>query len=436
MLATARLGGGRRRLAVVGTGISGLVAARLLSNAHDVTVFEADGRIGGHTHTVDVEVAGRGYAIDTGFIVYNERNYPGFTRLLRALGVATRPTAMSFSLRCERTGLEYCGSSLSQIFAQRRNLFRPSFWGMLRDILRFHREGLQVLVAAGDPSVAELLLRGGYGETFADHYLLPMAASIWSTEPRALLPMPARFLLQFLHNHGMLLVDGRPTWRTVSGGSRSYLEPLVRPFLDRIRIGARVQRLARTDEGVLVSTHGAAPESFDGVVLAVHSDQALALLADPLPDEQAVLSAIRYQANDVVLHTDERLLPRRRRAWAAWNYRVPRTPRTAVNVTYCMNLLQGLVDAPTFCVTLNGGADIAPERVLKRFVYHHPLFDQAAVRAQRQLPGLQGVRRTWYCGAWCGYGFHEDGVASALRIAADFGRSLDDLGTVPREVMP
>lgn len=428
--AAAVLGSGRKRICVVGTGIAGLVAARLLATRHDVTVYEQDSRLGGHTHTVDVEVDGRTWAIDTGFIVHNERNYPNLVRILRHLGVATQPTTMSFSMRCERTGLEYCGSSLDQLFAQRANLLRPSFWGMLRDILRFHEHALRVLQRNDAPSLQDVLDEGRYGRAFVEHYLVPMGAAIWSAEPAQLRTMPARFFLQFFHNHAMLQIRGRPVWRTLPGGSRGYLGPLSAPFADRVRLGAKVAAIRRTDGGVRVEAVGCAPEQFDGVVVAAHSDQALAMLADPSESERSLLAAVPYQENDVVLHTDERLLPRRKKAWAGWNYRIPSTPQQRVAVTYCMNLLQNLPpEAPTFCVTLNHTHAIAPERILRRFVYHHPVFTPEGVQAQQRLPEVNGSNRVWFCGAWCGYGFHEDGVVSALAVARDFGLSLDDLGS-------
>ena len=432
--AAERLGAGRRRSAVIGTGISGLLAARLLHTRHDVTVFEAEARIGGHTHTVDVEVAGKPYAIDTGFIVFNERNYPGFVQLLTHLGVESQPTTMSFSVHCERTRLEYCGTSLNQLFAQRRNLLRPSFWGMIRDILRFQRAAEPLLASAADPSLGEVLQRGRYGRAFVDHYLVPMAAAIWSAEPQSILAMPARFLIRFFQHHGMLQVDGRPQWRTITGGSRSYLAPLAAPFRDRVQLAQPVQGVVRTQNGVRVEVAGHDLREFDAVVLATHSDQALRLLRDASADERSVLAAVRYQQNDVVLHTDERLLPDRKLAWAAWNYRLPLQAQERVAVSYCMNHLQGLPSAaerpghPTFVVTLNQTSAIDPARILRKFVYDHPIFDRAAVSAQQRLPALQGSGRVWFCGAWCGNGFHEDGVQSALAVTQDYDLSLRHLG--------
>jgi uncharacterized protein len=417
--AAAVLGPGRKRLAIVGTGVAGLVAAERLCRAHDVVVFEADDRIGGHTHTVDVDGPSGKVAIDTGFIVCNDRTYPGFLALLARLGVPLRPSTMSFSVRCERTGFEYNGGNLNQLFAQRSNLLRPSFWRLLRDILRFNRQAPGF--GAGDATLRDVLASGGFGARFAPHYLVPMMAAIWSAEPERLLAMPARFFVRFFHNHGMLTVADRPQWFTVAGGSRSYLGPLTAPFADRVRLGSPVAALTRDAQGVLVKVAGQPAERFDAAVVATHSDQALRLLADPTPAEQAVLAAIPYQENDVVLHTDERLLPRTRRAWAAWNYHLPTEAARRATVTYCMNLLQGLPGPVTWNVTLNHSDAIDPARVLRKLVYHHPVFDAAGVAAQANVAAVSGSARVWFCGAWCGFGFHEDAVQAALRVAGDFG---------------
>ncbi|MCA8957913.1 MAG: FAD-dependent oxidoreductase [Planctomycetes bacterium] len=422
------LAGRAQRIAVVGTGISGLLAARLLHARHSLTVFEADDRIGGHTHTVQVEHEGQRYAVDTGFIVFNDRTYPNFRALLGRLGVASQPSDMSFSVRDERSGLEYCGSSLNSLFTQRRNLLRPSFLRMVRDILRFGREATAVLGPPEDQrTLGELLRDGGYARSFIDHYLVPMGSAIWSAEPERLLAMPARFFVRFFHNHGMLAVRGRPTWHVVQSGSHAYLGPLVAPFRDRIRTGAPVQRILRTPNGVTVQVAGRAPESFDGVVVATHSDQALRLLGDPSGVEREVLGAIPYQENEAVLHTDTRLLPSRRRAWASWNYHLGHGSARAT-LTYHQNRLQNLQAPVDFCVTLNHSDAIDPSRILRRILYHHPVFTEAGVRAQARRGEVNGVRRTWFCGAWWGYGFHEDGVNSALAVARDFGLGLDDLG--------
>jgi predicted NAD/FAD-binding protein len=421
------LGPGKKRLAVIGTGISGLVAAERLCRAHDVVVFEQEARLGGHTHTVDVDDGlGGTVAVDTGFIVCNDRTYPGLLNLLRRLGVPLRPSTMSFSVRCERTGLEYHGGGFSGLFAQRRNLLRPSFWGMLRDILRFHR--LAPDFADGDLTLADVLASRRFGRAFADHYLVPMMAAIWSAEPQRLLRMPARFFVRFFANHGMLTVHDRPQWFTVVGGSRSYLAPLSAPFAGSLRLGARVVWMRRLADGVAIKVAGAPEERFDAAIVATHSDQALGLLTDASDDEARVLGAIPYQPNDVVLHTDERLLPRRRRAWAAWNYHLPATPAARATVTYDMNTLQGLTTGRRFLVTLNRRDAIDPARVLRTFTYDHPVFDAAGVRAQAEVRALNGRRRVWFCGAWCGFGFHEDGVQAALRVADDFGLAVPAQG--------
>lgn len=417
--AAASLGPGRQRIAVIGTGVAGLLAAERLATAHDVVVFEQEDRVGGHTHTVTVDSAAGPVAVDTGFIVCNDRTYPGFLALLDRLGVALRPSTMSFSVRCERTGLEYNGGSFGQLFAQRSNLLRPSFWGMLRDILRFHKAAPGF--GDSDATLGQVLESGGFGRRFAEHYLVPMMAAIWSAEPARLLAMPAHFFVRFFHNHGMLTVDDRPQWYSVAGGSRRYLDPLLRSFANRIRTTARVVALHRSADGVRVQVQGQPPERFDGAVVATHSDQALQLLANPTAAEAEVLGAIPYQENEVVLHTDTSLLPRRRRAWAAWNYHLPKVPSQRATVTYNMNILQGLLGAEVYSVTLNRTDAIDPARVLRRFVYHHPVFDEAGVAAQARVPSINGSNRTWFCGAWCGFGFHEDAVQSALRVAADFG---------------
>jgi predicted NAD/FAD-binding protein len=418
--AAAFLGSGRKSIAVVGAGIAGLVAAERLARAHDVILFEAEDRLGGHTHTVDVATPGGGsLAIDTGFIVCNDRTYAGFLALMARLGVSLRPSTMSFSLRCERTGLEYNGADLDRLFVQRRNLLRPSHWGMIRDILRFHRDALAL--RGSETPLGDVLAAGRYGRAFRERYLVPMMAAIWSAEPQKLMAMPARFFVAFFANHGMLSVNDRPQWFTVVGGSRSYLAPLAAGFRERVRLGAPVERLQRTADGVLVTVRGQQPERFDGAVVAAHSDQALAMLGDADDAERATLGAIPYQENDVVLHTDASLLPRRKKAWAAWNYHLPARPSARATVTYCMNLLQGLPGDAVYNVTLNHSDAIDPAKVLRRFVYHHPVFDVAGVRAQERVQDLGGRRRVWWCGAWCGFGFHEDGVQAGLRVAADFG---------------
>jgi predicted NAD/FAD-binding protein len=408
------------KIAVVGAGIAGNVAARELHRDHDVTVFEAGHHVGGHTHTHDVEMHGRRWQVDTGFIVFNDRTYPNFIALLDELGVASQESSMSFSVRDEAANLEYNGTSLNALFAQRRNLLRPAFLGMVRDILRFNREAPRLLEEpGGELPLGELLARGGYGRAFIEHYAVPMGAAIWSTDPGSMMRFPARFFVRFLHNHGMLTVDDRPTWRTVRGGSARYVERLTAPFRDRIHLATRVDQVRRIPGGVMVKPCGHEAQRYDAVFLACHSDQALALLADPSPAEREVLSAIPYQANEAVLHTDADLMPRRRLAWAAWNYHV-RPGGGPVALTYNMNILQRL-DAPMpFLVTLNHTDAIDPDRILRRVTYHHPLYTPESVAAQARHREIDGARATYYCGAWLRNGFHEDGVASALAAVRHF----------------
>jgi len=369
------------KIAVIGSGIAGNVAARRLHREHDIAVFEAGARAGGHSHTHDLEQAGRRYAVDSGFIVFNHRTYPHFTALLDEIGVASQPSHMSFSVRDEAGGLEYNGSTLNTLFAQRRNLLRPSFLGMIRDIVRFNREAPALLAAAGgEIGLGEYLERGRYGRAFIEHYIVPMGAAIWSTDPDSMLRFPARLFVRFFHNHGMLSIDRRPLWRVVRGGSARYVERLIAPFRDRIRLRTPVEWIRRLPGCVIVKARGHEAERFDAAFVACHSDQALRLLADPSGAEREVLSAIPYQENEVLLHTDARLLPRAHRAWAAWNYHVLPGRRSRVALTYNMNILQGL-DAPQpFLVTLNRSEPVDPAKVIKVLHYHHPLHPGGARR--------------------------------------------------------
>ena len=414
------------RIAIIGSGIAGLTCAHLLSRRHEVTVFEAANWIGGHTHTVDVHWQGRDYAVDTGFIVFNDWTYPNFIRLLDRLGVASRPTEMSFSVHDPASGLEYNGHNLDSLFAQRRNLLSPGFWGMLRDILRFNRQAIADLDGgriAATTTLGDYLHTRGYGQRFIDHYVVPMGSAIWSMSRADMLGFPLQFFVRFCRNHGLLSVNQRPQWRVIEGGSRSYVEPLCRSFVGRIRLECPVSRITRDDNGVTVlSADG--EERFDKVVFACHSDQALALLDAPSANEQEILGAIRYASNDVVLHTDTRLLPQRRKAWASWNYRLGDEQQIPAALTYDMNILQG-IDAPvTFCVSLNQTDLIAPEKIIARFDYAHPQYSLAAVAAQARHAELLGPRHSYFCGAYWANGFHEDGVLSALRVAEQFGEQL------------
>lgn len=414
------------KIAIIGSGIAGLTSAYLLNRQHDITVFESSDWVGGHTHTVDVEVEGRPYAIDTGFIVFNDWTYPNFIRLLDQLGVASQPAEMSFSVHDPASGCEYNGNNLNSLFAQRRNLLSPGFWGMLRDILRFNREALFDLEQqhiGADTTLGEYLHQRDYGQRFIDHYIVPMGAAIWSMSLADMLTFPLQFFVRFFKNHGLLSVNDRPQWRVVAGGSRSYVAPLTASFAERIRLSCPVQKVERDAEGVtLHSARGT--ERFDKVVFACHSDQALALLAAPSEAEWTILGALRYASNDVVLHTDTRLLPDRPLAWASWNYRLGGPSEQPAAVTYNMNILQGIRSDTTFCVSLNQTAAIDPAKILGRYRYAHPQFSLAGIAAQARWQELCGVQHSYYCGAYWANGFHEDGVVSALRVARAFGEQL------------
>ena len=421
-----------RRIAIVGTGVSGLTAAALLHHAgHELVVYEAGGHVGGHVNTIDVERDGERHAIDTGFIVFNVPRYPHLVRLFARLGIESRATTMSFSVRDEATGLEYNGTSLDGLLAQRRNAVRPRFLRMIRDILRFHRVALAWLAeqeSAGRPddgtTVGEFVARHRLGEDFRERYLLPIGASIWSCPAGTFAGFPVRFVLEFMRHHRMLHLGGRPTWRTVVGGSARYVERLTAPFADRIRLRTPVRRVRRDADGVTIETDAHAPERFDEVVIAAHADEALAMLDDPAPAERELLAAFPYQRNEAVLHVDASVLPRARRAWAAWNYLLPAEPGAAVRITYDMNILQGLESRHEWCVTLNDDGRIDPATVVGRYDYAHPVYTPARAEAQARHAELIRARRTSFCGAYWGYGFHEDGCASGVRVAEAFGATF------------
>ncbi|UUY10510.1 FAD-dependent oxidoreductase [Pseudomonas sp. J452] len=414
------------KIAIIGSGIAGLTSAYLLNRQHDICVFEASDWVGGHTHTVDVQVDGRDYAIDTGFIVFNDWTYPNFIKLLGLLGVASQPTEMSFSVHDPATGSEYNGNTLNSLFAQRSNLLSPRFWGMISDILRFNREAqfdLAEQYIAADLTLGQYLQQRGYGQRFIDHYIVPMGAAIWSMSLADMLDFPLQFFVRFFKNHGLLSVSNRPQWHVVSGGSRSYVAPLTASFAEKIRLNCPVQRVERDAEGVTVHSAVGA-ERFDQVVFACHSDQALALLAAPSQAEREILGDLRYADNDVVLHTDTRLLPDRPLAWASWNYRLGGPAQQPAAVTYNMNILQGIQAPQTFCVSLNQTAAIDPAKVLGRYRYAHPQYSLAGLKAQARWSEISGVQHSHFCGAYWANGFHEDGVVSALRVAEAFGERL------------
>jgi uncharacterized protein len=406
------------KIAVIGSGISGLACAYELHRDHDVHVLESEHRVGGHTATVDVVIGGRQFAIDTGFIVFNDWTYPRFIELMEKLGVSSKPTEMSFSVSDTASGLEYAGTSINSLFAQRKNVLSPRYWRMLSDIVRFNRESVKDLDEGrvpADMTLGEYLRMHKYGETFVDSYLIPMGSAIWSADTSQMIDFPLQFFVRFFRNHGLLSVTNRPQWRVIEGGSREYIRPLTAGFAHNIRTNTPVRGVRRLADGVeLTLDHGV--ELFDQVVFACHSDQALAMLLDPSSAEQEILSAIPYQDNEVVLHTDEQLLPGNRRAWASWNYNRSRPDQSAA-LTYNMNILQGL-DAPeTFCVTLNQSAAINPHKILGRFNYSHPVFTLDGARAQLRWEEINR-ENTWFCGAYWRNGFHEDGVDSAIRVSA------------------
>jgi uncharacterized protein len=423
---TETLGADSRPLhvAVVGSGIAGMAAAWLLSRRHLVTVFEDEARLGGHTNTVTVPTPAGEVAVDTGFIVYNEVSYPNLVALFAHLGVPTQASDMSFSVSLDDGAFEYAGSSLSTLFAQRRNLVRPRVWTMLRDIRRFYREAPAILdePEAADLTLGAYLARGRYSTAFVDDHLLPMAAAIWSAPPAVMLDHPALAFVQFCRNHGLLQIAGRPQWRTVSGGSREYVRRLTASVIDHVRLGDGVRRIRRLDDGVLIASHSGAINRFDHVVIATHADQALAMLEDPTVEERGLLGAFGYQRNDAILHGDPALMPKCREAWASWNY-LGRSSAAGreIGVTYWMNRLQSLPDAVPLFVSLNPAVPPDPSSVLASFVYEHPVFSVAALHAQKRLWRLQGQRRTWYCGAYFGAGFHEDGLQAGLWAAEALG---------------
>jgi uncharacterized protein len=417
------------RIAIVGAGVSGLVAAHLLQGQHEIVVYEAGSYAGGHTNTVRVDTAHATHHVDTGFIVMNDRNYPNFTRLLSRLGVATQPTHMSFSVKGEEEDFEYCGTPRG-IFCQPRNLVSVRFQRMILDLPRFNRE-LRRLLAHDLPadrsgeSLGEFLDRHRFSRAFVERLIVPQASAVWSANPRQMRSFPARFLAEFFSNHGMLGFRDRPHWSTVTGGSARYVEALTAPFRDRVRLGAPVRSVARRPDHVEVTVAGCEPESYDHVILATHSDQALALLEDPSARESETLGAIPYQPNEAVLHTDSTLLPRRKGARAAWNFHLLREPKSLSTVTYYMNHLQRLRADRDFCVTLNRSEAIDPAKVIRTIPYAHPVYTPAGVAAQSRHGEIGGLRtRTHYCGAYWGWGFHEDGVRSALKACEPFGVAL------------
>ena len=412
------------KIAIIGTGIAGNVAAYKLQQQHDITVFEAGSYVGGHTNTVDVEERGTRYAVDTGFIVFNDRTYPNFIDLLDEIGQESQTSVMSFSVQSEDSGLEYGGSSLNSLFAQRRNILRPAFYRMIRDILRFNDATLLHLDELDESeTIGAYLARNKYSSEFVDQYLVPMAAAIWSAEPVTIPDMPVKFLVRFFANHGLLQTSNRPTWRVIKGGSREYVKKLVAKHRDRIRLNSPVQSMRRGGNYVELYSSSGGMEKFDYVFVACHSDQALSLLTDATAVERDVLGGIRYQPNEAILHTDDSLMPSKGPAWAAWNYHIPQDRKRHVAVTYNMNILQGHDTRNQYLVTLNDDRRIDPGKIIQRIEYDHPIYSREAVLAQGRQADINRDR-TFFCGAYWRNGFHEDGVVSALHALQHFEERL------------
>ena len=414
------------KIAVIGTGIAGNVAAYKLRNEHDITVFESGNYVGGHTNTVDVYEDEQVLAVDTGFIVFNDRTYPNFIRLLDEIGQESQASEMSFSVQADDGGIEYSGSSLNGLFAQRRNILRLPFYRMIRDILRFNRTTLPNVDRLDDTqTLGDYLFKNSYSAEFIDHYLVPMAAAIWSAEPGSVLEMPVKFLVRFFANHGLLQLSDRPVWHVIKGGSREYVSKLVAGHRDRIRLNSPVQWIRRIGDHVEVHSAAGGTERFDYAFVACHSDQALSLLKDATAVEQEVLGAIRYQSNEAILHTDASLMPKQQCAWSAWNYHIPWDSSRHVAVTYNMNILQGLKAKKQYLVTLNDDRHIDPGKVIRTVQYEHPVYSLDSVAAQQRHSEIN-EDRTFFCGAYWRNGFHEDGVVSALNALGHFKERLSN----------
>lgn len=417
----------RKKIAVIGSGISGLLSAYLLSRHHDISVFEAEDYIGGHTATKTVSLPSGNYDVDTGFIVFNDRTYPNFLKLLAKLGIDYQPTEMGFSVSCQRTQFEYSGTSLNGLFAQRKNILRFRHWKMLADIVRFNKECTRLYSTNTIPEVMTLgnyLRENNYSADFQQFYILPMVSAIWSSGLGVAAAMPLVFFIRFFHNHGLLTVTQQPQWYTILGGSKSYIAPLTHPFQHKIFTHCPVESVKRTDVGVIVRTSRFSEQEFDEVIFACHSDQALKLLLDSTPQEKEILSAIPYTKNSVVLHSDTNLLPRSTRAWASWNYLLlakQKEPAETAALTYNMNILQNISAPVTFCVTVNASDAIDPAKVYGSYIYSHPLFTTESVAVQARWHEISGKHHTHFCGAYWRNGFHEDGVFSAIRVAEALG---------------
>jgi len=412
------------KIAIIGSGIAGNTLAYHLHPQHEITVFEANAHIGGHTHTHDIHLFGKPYQVDTGFIVFNDRTYPNFIALLDKLNVSWQPSDMSFSVRDEVSGLEYNGTSMNSLFVQRRNLLKPSFYRMILDILRFNKHAVELLNDGTEITLGAYLAQGRYSQPFIEHYIIPMGAAVWSTDAAQMLDFPARFFVRFFHHHGFLTVNNRPKWRVIQGGSKSYVEKLTESFKSNIKLNTPIESVRRLKNTVKVKPVGQEEQTFDYVFFACHSDQALTILGkDATAAEREILGAIPYQENTVYLHHDRSMMPKRKLAWAAWNYHITAKPSDKVQVTYNMNILQGLQSEAPILVTLNHVDWINPAKVIKRLTYMHPLYTVAGAAAQARHADISGYNRTAYAGAYWRNGFHEDGVVSALAALQHFEQS-------------
>jgi predicted NAD/FAD-binding protein len=414
------------KIAIIGTGISGLTAAYLLNKNHNITVFEKNDYIGGHTHTHDISVNNLDYAIDTGFICYNENTYPNFIKLLKILGVESQKTTMGFSVKSLKKDLEYAGNSISSLFSQKKNIFNPSFLWMLKEIVSFNKKAKQdFLQIIPGKSLDEYLKENRYSEAFINNYIVPMGAAIWSTKPASILDMSALFFIRFFYNHGLLQVQNRPNWWVIKGGSKQYVNKMIVGFKNKIRLSNPISKIRRVNGKIeITGDNTKIKDIFDAVVIATHSNQALDLLSDSTDLELDILSKISYQKNEALLHTDTSILPKNSSAWSSWNYFLDKDPQKPVSLTYNMNILQNLDSEETFCVTLNGSSLINPEKIIKKINYHHPLFTVEGLKAQGRKHEICGKNNTYYCGAYWRNGFHEDGVVSALDVCEKFGISL------------
>ena len=413
------------RIAIIGTGISGMTAAYLLSEDHEVVVFEANDYIGGHTNTADVSLNGQQYAVDTGFIVFNEKTYPNFVKLMKRLGVGWQNSVMSFSVQCDKTGLEFSPSNFNSLFIQRRNLLRPSFYRMLWDVMRFKRDS-EDLLKSDDYSItlSDYLVDKGYSRSFIEHFIIPMGEAVWSADPLKFNEFPALYFAQFFKNHGFLNIKDQPQWLTVKGRSRTYIKPITKSYADQIRLSCPVTSVRRHQDWVEITPENQPTEKFDQVVIAAHSDQALGMLDDPSDAEQKILGAIPYQENEAVLHCDESLLPSKKAAWASWNYHIPKEDTGRVAVTYDMNILQSIGAPEEFCVSLNLAKAIDPDKIHRKYEYHHPAYNPESLTARQSHAQISGVNRTHFAGAYWGYGFHEDGVRSSVEVCKHFNKVL------------